>query len=82
MLKFTQRDVYGLSVVCDDVELPPLDDVHLLADVALAAHVVTGREHLKLQLQDEVDQEALLAVLENADLKKKVMDIYLLAVQK
>ena len=45
------------------VQLPLLDDVHLLAHVALPAHVVPGREDLQLQLEHQGLQEAALTIL-------------------
>lgn len=62
----------GAAVVGDHYKPAALDDVHLLADVALAAHVVTGAEHLQRQPQHQLHQQAGLAVLEEANAAQRV----------
>ena len=39
--------LYLDPVICDDIQFAALDDVHLLPDVPLPAHVVPGGEDLK-----------------------------------
>ena len=59
-----QADEHLHPVLSHHVQLAPLDDVHLLTDIALPADVVPGGEDLQLQLEDEGLQKTRLAVLE------------------
>ena len=61
-------DEHCLTVVSDHVKLASLDDVHLLADIAFPTDIVPGREHLQLQFQDQVYQQAFLGVLKDPNL--------------
>ena len=58
-------DEDGGAVVRDDAQLAALDEVHLAADVALAANEVAGAEDLELEPGDELLEQAGLAVLED-----------------
>ena len=63
-----QSNEDGLAIIGHDAQFAPLDDVHLLADVALAADVIARTENLQLELENQLGQETRLAILEQFDL--------------
>ena len=62
-----ERGKHRRPVVGDNVQLTALDDVQLLADVALAADIVAGRERRRSQLEHELCQQAGLTLAEDGD---------------
>ncbi|KRZ22790.1 hypothetical protein T4B_6295 [Trichinella pseudospiralis] len=63
---FVQRDEHRDAVFGHHVHHAPLDDVHVLADVTSAEHVVAGAEDLHPQLEHHLRQQAGVAVFEHA----------------
>jgi len=67
-----QSRKHGRAVVGDDRQLAALDDVQLLADVALAADVVAGTERRRAQLEHELRQQAGLALAKDGHSTQRV----------
>jgi len=67
-----QRREHRQPVIGYDVQSAAFDDVHLLAYVALAAHVLAGTEYGRAQLQHKLCQQPGLALLEDGDPTQRV----------
>jgi len=63
----TKRGEHFRPVIRDHCQSTTLNDVQLLADVSLAADVVSRTEHGQLELQHQLHQQPCLAFLEDGD---------------